>query len=337
MAVSKWEVRNGCHVLARRGRAEVERREGATWNRVRAHGTSAGFALRLALGWAVDFLIEEQTIPIKREEAANLPESNSVDRKRGRRSVVNTQWLVRTCGSIVAAMLVFSFGAVLAKEYKLPPLDPANFASPQDNTWLPRAVGDTYVYLMQTDDELAVNEVTFTTETKVILGVTCTVVRDEEWEYAEELNEWFLSEATDDWYAWDNWGNVWYFGEASVEYEYDEDWNLIGQSTEGSWQAGVDGAEPGILMLARPRPGLSYRQEYYEDVAEDMAKVLRLNARVSVEYGKFRRCLVTKEWSPLEPGNIEHKVYAPGVGLVLIWEFGGKPERIELVDIYQKK
>lgn len=250
---------------------------------------------------------------------------------------MNTQWLVRTCGSIVAAMLVFSFGAVLAKEYKLPPLDPANFASPQDNTWLPRAVGDTYVYLMQTDDELAVNEVTFTTETKVILGVTCTVVRDEEWEYAEELNEWFLSEATDDWYAWDNWGNVWYFGEASVEYEYDEDWNLIGQSTEGSWQAGVDGAEPGILMLARPRPGLSYRQEYYEDVAEDMAKVLRLNARVSVEYGKFRRCLVTKEWSPLEPGNIEHKVYAPGVGLVLIWEFGGKPERIELVDIYQKK
>jgi hypothetical protein len=87
------------------------------------------------------------------------------------------------------------------------------------------------------------------------------------------------------------------------------------------------------LILAEPRPGVCYQQEYYEDSAEDKAKVLRLNAKVSVEYGDFKNCLKTKESTPLEPGNIEHKYYAPGTGLVLIEELKEKTVRVELIDI----
>lgn len=104
-------------------------------------------------------------------------------------------------------------------------------------------------------------------------------------------------------------------------------------STEGSWEAGVDGAEPGVVMLADPHSGDSYRQEYYEDVAEDMGLVLRLNAAVSPSFDDFTDCLATKEWTPLSPGAIEHKYYAPDVGLVFIEEFGGRTVYVELVDI----
>ena len=142
------------------------------------------------------------------------------------------------------------------------------------------------------------------------------------------------TEETTDWYAQDDDGNVWYCGEDTVEHMYDDEGNHIGDSTEGSWNANVTGAEPGIVMLADPMPGDSYRQEFLEGVAEDMAKVLRLNAKVSIEFGDFDNCLETKEWSPLERGAIEHKYYYPGVGLVYNTELsGGKTVKVELVDI----
>ncbi len=243
-------------------------------------------------------------------------------------------WYCLTSALIAVIVIGLSAGIVSAKEYELPPFDPADFDSPQDNAYLPMALGDTYVYWAETEDELILNEITATYDTKVILDVNCTLVYDVEWVYVEEKDDWFLTEETDDWYAWDNYGNVWYFGEATTEYLYDEDWNLIGTSTEGSWEAGVDGAEQGILMLADPMPGISYQQEYYEDEAEDMGKVLKLNASVSVEYGDFEDCLKTKEWTPLEPGEIEHKYYAPDVGLVFIEELKGKTVKVELIDIY---
>jgi len=137
----------------------------------------------------------------------------------------------------------------------------------------------------------------------------------------------YFDEDTYDWYAQDNDGNVWYFGEYTTAY-------LEGGtiSHEGSWEAGVNGAEPGVVMLANTLPGLSYRQEYLAGVAEDMGKVLRLNAKVSIGYGDFVNCLETKEWSPLEPGVVEHKFYAPGIGLVLIEELKEKTVRVELVN-----
>ncbi len=103
--------------------------------------------------------------------------------------------------------------------------------------------------------------------------------------------------------------------------------------TEGSWTAGVDGALPGILMLADPQPGDSYRQEYKKDEAEDMASVMRLNAKVSVPYGDYGQCLETKEWSPLEKGDIAQKFYAPGVGEVAEVEHQGKAVWQVLVNI----
>ena len=151
----------------------------------------------------------------------------------------------------------------------------------------------------QTDEEVVLHS------TKRILGVTCTVVRDTVSEHGRPV------ERTFDWYAQDRPGNVWYMGEDSFEREH-------GRFVKAgdSWEAGVDGAKPGILMPADPRPGDAYRQEFYPPgEALDQARVLRLGARLTVPYGAFSGVLVTSERSPLEP-QIEQKYYAPGVGEV---------------------
>jgi hypothetical protein len=234
-------------------------------------------------------------------------------------------------------MLIFILTKnIEAKSLELPTVDPDNFDDPLDNPYLPMALGDTYVYLAETEDEVIINEITNTSDTVEILGITCTVVYDVEWVEVEidGVKYLFKIEETNDWYAWDNDGNVWYFGEDTREYLYDEEWKPIGTTTEGSWKAGVDGAEPGILMLANPMPGLSYQQEYYEDEAEDMGKVLKLNSNVSIKYGDYEGCLKTKEWTRLEPGHIEHKYYYPGVGLVFIEELKEKTIMVELDEIY---
>jgi hypothetical protein len=217
-----------------------------------------------------------------------------------------------------AILLLLGLG-VRADEYD-PVIDPTNFVETIDNPYLPLIPGTTFVYEGDTEDGLVHEEVSVTKKTKEILGVTCTVVRHREWEDDE------LVEDTLDWFAQDAQGNVWYFGEFVTHYE---DGREAGHA--GSWEAGVDGAKPGIIMLADPQPGNRYRQEFYEGVAEDMAAVLRLNEPVSVEGGDFDDCLVTKEWTPLEPGHVEKKYYAAGTGLVLIEEQHGV--RIELIEV----
>ncbi len=231
--------------------------------------------------------------------------------------------------SVIALIMLISFSIEVAeaRRYVLPDISADDFVSQIDNPYMPLEPGTTFVYEAETADEFILNNITVTDETKEIIGVSCTVVYDVEW-----VNG-LLSEETYDWYAQDADGNVWYFGEATIEYFYDDAGVLIGTSTEGSWEAGVDGATPGIVMLATPKPGISYRQEFYEGVAEDMGKVLRLNARVSVDYGNFDGCLKTREWTPLSPGVIEHKYYAPGIGLVFIEELKGKTVKVELVDV----
>lgn len=238
--------------------------------------------------------------------------------------------------SAAAAVLLIglSIGVVGAKCLEAQAPNPADFASPGANTYFPQAIGTTYVFEAETEDEFIQNVIFITPDTKDIMGVDCTVVYDVEWVYVEDEDNWFMTEETYDWYAWDNEGNVWYFGEWTTEFEYDEDWNPIGENHDGSWTAGDDGALPGIVMLADPVPGVCYEQEYYEGEAEDMGKVLRLNASVSIDYGDYDDCLKTKEWTPLEPGTIEHKYYAPGVGLVYIEELKGKTVKVELVEVY---
>jgi hypothetical protein len=133
-------------------------------------------------------------------------------------------------------------------------------------------------------------------------------------------------EDTFDWFAQDRDGNVWYLGEDTKEFE---DGELV--STEGSWEAGTKGAQPGIIMQASPQVGVGYRQEYFPGEAEDLAEVLRLDGKATVPFGSFEDLLVIEEWNPLEPKVIENKYYARGIGVVLEEQVKGGSERVELI------
>jgi len=209
-----------------------------------------------------------------------------------------------------------------AKDAYAPSVDPADFTTKIDNKYFPLEPGTTFVYRGKTEDASEGDTVAVTSETRNIMGVECVVVDDRVTEDGE------LTEKTYDWYAQDEKGNVWYFGEDSKEYE-----NGKVKSTEGSWEAGKDGAEPGIIMPANPNVGETYRQEYYKGEAEDMARALKLDGSATVPRGSYDHVLVTREWTPLEPNIAEHKYYAAGVGNVLEVAVKGPQERLELVDV----
>jgi hypothetical protein len=219
----------------------------------------------------------------------------------------------------------------------------ANFSANSaviDNHYWPLPEGTTFFYRSVGKDGCQVNPVQVTDTTPEIAGVTTRQVHDQVYEDDDcDGGQDFLSEDTLDWYAQDRDGNIWYFGEDTKEYCNREQPDVV-CSTEGSFVAGENGAAPGIVMLANPAPGDFYQQEFAED-AQDMAKVLRLNADVTLTYpnqidpDEYSECLVTKEWSPLETGAIEHKYYCPGTGLVLINELQGGTVRTELVDVEQ--
>ena len=200
-------------------------------------------------------------------------------------------------------------------------LDPADFTSEIDNPWMPLAVGAKWVY-RETDNEGAEQkvEVTVLDETREVMGIEARVVHDVVTEGGA------LVEDTFDWYAQDADGNVWYLGEDTKEFE---DGKVA--TTAGSWEAGVDGAQPGILVPAEPEDGMTYRQEYYAGEAEDAAEVLSLEEKVEVPFGRFDGVLMTKEYTPLEPDILEHKFYARGVGMVLALAISGGSDREELV------
>ncbi len=201
-------------------------------------------------------------------------------------------------------------------------LQPSDFTTDIDNPYWPMAVGSRWVY-RESDGEGDVQRVvvTVTERTKRIdNGIEARVVHDVVTENSEPV------EVTDDWYAQDADGNVWYLGEETAEYE-----NGKVVSTEGSWEAGVDGAQPGIAMPADPEPGLAYRQEYYAGEAEDRAKVLSVDEQAEVPFGHFTDVLMTKDLVPTEPRVLEYKLYAPGVGPVLTLDVSGASGREELV------
>ncbi len=204
-----------------------------------------------------------------------------------------------------------------AEESYSPQIDPARFVSAVDNEFFPLVPGTAFVYQEAGGSERA--EVYVTDDTRIVMGVICVVVRSMEFDDGELVEETF------DWYAQDADGNVWYFGEDTKEYEDGEV-----STTAGSWEAGVNGALPGIIMPGSPVIGEPYRQEYYAGHAEDMGEVLRLGDAVTVPEGSYEGVLVTRDWTPLEPGAEEEKYYAPGVGLVL--EVEGRA-RIELVEV----
>ena len=193
-----------------------------------------------------------------------------------------------------------------------------------DNPYLPLKPGTVFRYVNTINEAGETNHehirVTVTSDIKKILGVNCEVVHDQVKEDGE------VTEDTYDWYAQDKFGNVWYFG------EYTQARTDTGWSTEGSWEAGVDGALPGIVMFADPSLviGKTYYQEFLPGVAEDQAMVINTTSNVSVAYGHFTNCVKTKEFTRLTPGDIEFKFYAKGIGQVLT---KSTTEREELISI----
>jgi hypothetical protein len=205
-----------------------------------------------------------------------------------------------------------------------PVIDPANFVTKIDNPYLTLTPGTTFIYEGTTENGFEHNEVVVTSDTKTILGVTCVVVRDTVTANDE------LEEDTLDWYAQDKQGNVWYFGENAKQYT---DGLIVG--VEGSWESGVNGAQPGIVMEANPAVGDIYRQEFAPGEAEDMAEVLGLTEAVTVPFGSYTNCLKTKEFSALEPDVSEYKFYATGVGFIKSVDIG-TTFGIELVGIIKQ-
>ena len=203
------------------------------------------------------------------------------------------------------------------------PFRAAEFVVRVDNPWFPLTPGTVYVYRGIKDGKPSRDVVTVSRATRMIEGVKATSVHDDL--YVEGR----LEERTTDWYAQDRAGNVWYLGEATAE--LDRRGHVTNR--EGSWLAGVGGAEPGIYMPARPTVGRGGRQEYLKGHAEDHFRVVALNATVSAPALSSAHALLTEEWTPLEPGVLDHKLYVRGVGTVLERTVTGGSERNALVSL----
>jgi hypothetical protein len=245
---------------------------------------------------------------------------------------MSTQKLVGALAgcAVTAAIVAASAGAAPDVNHGLPQgsepamLNPADFTTKIDNPYWPMTPGNQWVY-RETDTTGARQKVviTVTSKTKKIAnGITARIIRDIATEKGAKV------EVTDDWYAQDKDGNVWYLGEKTAEYK-----NGKVASRHGSFEAGVDGAQAGIAMPANPEPGLSYRQEYYKGEAEDKSAVVTVGQeRVHVPYGFVNKdVLMTRDLVPLEPRVQELKFYARGVGPLLSVHTDGKGGRAELV------
>ncbi|HEX6263091.1 MAG TPA: hypothetical protein VF097_09615 [Actinomycetota bacterium] len=201
-------------------------------------------------------------------------------------------------------------------------IDPADFVETIDNPYFPLEPGTVLRLEGETDEGMEVDRITVLDRTREVMGVTTTVVLDVVTANGE------LAEKTWDWFAQDREGNVWYFGEDTAEYE---DGEVVSRS--GAWEAGVDGALPGIVMPAEPRVSDAHRQEYYRGEAEDMFWVVETGGSKEVPFGSFDDVIHTLEWSPLEPGIVVEKYYAPGVGLIAERALSGGKEIFELVEL----
>jgi hypothetical protein len=197
-----------------------------------------------------------------------------------------------------------------------------HFGARVDNPYLPFRPGTTWRYGGVEGGRRSLDVVTVTRRRARVAGAPCVAVRDRLFLAGR------LAERTTDWYAQDAAGNVWYFGEATAEL----DARGRVRSTQGSWRAGVGGARPGIVMPAHPRVGATFAQERFPGHAEDRFRILRRD-EVTVPYGTYRRALRTREWTPLEPGVVDHKFYVRGVGMVAERSARGPRERADLIAV----
>jgi hypothetical protein len=204
-----------------------------------------------------------------------------------------------------------------------PHIRPADFSPDVDNRWFPLTPGKLLVYSGIKDGKKALDLFAPTSRTRVIDGVRTRVVEDRG--YLDNV----LEERTSDYYAQDRCGNVWYFGEDTAT--LDRHGRVV--DTEGTWHAGVDGAQPGVFMQAHPQLGRSFRQEWYQGQAEDVFKVIDHSAPVTVPYGSFRHALRTAETTALEPDVLDSKYYVRGIGEVAELAVRGPREEFKLVEI----
>jgi hypothetical protein len=188
------------------------------------------------------------------------------------------------------------------------------FSARVTNPWFPLTPGTIYTYVGVKDGKPSREVLSVTHRTTTIAGAPCAVVDDRLWLAGH------LEEKTLDWYSQDARGNVWYFGEQTAE--LDTKGRVV--TTEGSWKSGVDGARPGIFMPAHPRVGQSGQQEYYKGQAEDHFRVVAFLGP---------NALLTEEWTPLEPGVLDHKLYVRGTGTALERTIKGGDELNELVSV----
>jgi hypothetical protein len=237
--------------------------------------------------------------------------------------------IVAIVGGLVAALAATAGAATPPLPQGSEPvnLNPAEFTTNITNPYWPMQPGSRWVYREQDGSDKQKVVVRVTNRTKLIAnGIEARVVRDVVTHKGEFV------EVTDDWYAQDSAGNVWYLGEDTAEYK-----NGKVVSHAGSFEAGVDGAQPGVIMPANPQEGMTYRQEYYAGHAEDKAEVMSLDEQVEVKFGHFPQgqVLMTKDINPLEPKVLEHKFYAKGVGPVLTLDISGAAGREELLRYHQ--
>jgi hypothetical protein len=241
---------------------------------------------------------------------------------------------VATAGGVVGAALALGLGVAASagtpsRSSGLPQgndpvhLDPAHFSANIDNPRWPMTVGSRWVYRVvdSSDGSVQRDVIKVTNRTKMIAdGIKARVVSDIVRDHGKP------TEVTKDWYAQDRRGNVWYFGEHTVAYHHGR------QSDNGTWEAGVGGAMPGVALPAKPRVGMSYREEYSKGVAQDQSRVLALDEQAQVPAGHYKPVLMTEDYSPIEPKVSELKFYAKGSGqAVLAIDVSGGTEREELV------
>ena len=200
-------------------------------------------------------------------------------------------------------------------------LNPADFTTQIDNPYWPMPVGrQWHIHVSNPQGESLQDTVTVENRTKRVAdGVTARVVHDVVSDHGKP------TEITDDWYAQDRDGNIWYFGENTAEIHNGK------RDTSGSFEAGRDGAEAGVVMPAHPTVGMTYREEYYAGQAEDRAKVLALDQQVEAPAGHFNGAVLIDDTSPIEPGVSEYKLYAKGAGPVVAVSVSGESEREDLV------
>ncbi len=206
-------------------------------------------------------------------------------------------------------------GCIVDSSYN-PAIHPGAFVAAVDNPLYPLTPGARFTYAAGMETV----EVVVLADRRTILGVSCTIVHD----VARVGHE--VIEDTYDWFAQDSSGTVWYFGEDTKEMS-----GGVVVSTEGSWEAGVDGAKAGVIIPGDPAVGQTYRQEYYACEAEDMGEIVDLDATADVPFGSFTGCMKTRDFTPLDLEVNENKYYKPGVGLVLSVDVT-TGDREELID-----